>query len=1180
MKTFRLTAGLSLFLFLMCGQHAFPQVQPLPINNPWQVDTLIIVSNPHFTYRFPENHFLVASTLQITLNHQPLSETLDYRLNDKASITFFRTFNPSDTLWIHYQRQPFDFPRRFRFYEPDTAQAGMVRDSLAKMQKGVRMKTIRLENPFAHIPSTLQTSGSIMRGIKVGSNQDFTLNSGLNVQLSGKLSDDIEIIAALTDAATPIQPEGNTQTLSEIDKVFVQFKSPFVQGTVGDFNMDYKGSTFANVQRKLQGLTLQTSVKNNTIGTTIATTRGFFQHVSFIGQEGNQGPYQLTGKNGERDIIVLAGTERVFVNGQRMVRGESNDYVIEYGNGQIRFTNHRLITSESRIEVDFEYYPAVQSYNRNVFSAFSTHRLHHNSIRLNVRYYREQDNTGQVLEESQALTAQEKAILKQAGDDPFKAQEPGYSFKGDSLGSYIKTDTLYQGKTYSIFKFKGKHKGTYTVSFSYFGRNRGDYVRDRLGVYRWVGPGKGEYLPIHLIALPSRHDLVDMHLSGNPWKPLKIDAEYAFTNLDQNTFSRLDDNDNKGQAFQLTGELSPLNLHLGKTRLGKFAMQFNTRMIQRTFHPADRFRKPDFARYWNLYASPDKGAQELSFQLNTSYQPVNGIRISNNIGQFRQKYFFSNRYSVNVTMDNYHHFTSQAKYEYIASDNQLQPITDHWKRYHFEIRRKLWKLNPGFSYHGEWRKRSLQQGLNGFRFDDLGIGLNLWDFKYFKSDIKAHQRKDYVYDIGQTGKLLPQSVSSTYQWQFGLKGIKSTTFNFTLMHRKKDYSKYFESIKVDTLKLYYVDAAVQDTSWRDRSTNLAQIDATHHAFNNAINLSWQYRLSTEETALREKVYVDVGEGRGNLRYDSYLNEYVPDPLGRYILYILPTGKFEPVSSVQTAFRFRFDPYRYTRHKRHLKHRWLSKFSGETYVRVEEESRDPDKAAVYLLNPDHLQGQYTVRGVTNFYQDLFYMKHNRHLSFRLRFRLNQNYNNQFVNSTENDRRKNQELGLRINWRPMMRLRSQSEGRLRHFTRNSATNALRNRNISGYYFAQNFSYRPRSVWEIGFESEAGYETNTNLLYPINLYFVLLKQRLNYSLPAKGRISAQYELQNVTVTKNPFKRVVPFEMAKGKRQGFSQQWQLRLEYTVAKNIVFTFSYIGRKDAGFKRVIHSGQAQLRAFL
>ncbi len=57
------------------------------------------------------------------------------------------------------------------------------------------------------------------------------------------------------------------------------------------------------------------------------------------------------------------------------------------------------------------------------------------------------------------------------------------------------------------------------------------------------------------------------------------------------------------------------------------------------------------------------------------------------------------------------------------------------------------------------------------------------------------------------------------------------------------------------------------------------------------------------------------------------------------------------------------------------------------------------------------------------------------------------------------------------------------------------------------------------------------------------------------------------------------MPYEMARGKKEGVSQNWQARLEYTLAKNVVFSLFYNGRDEAGFKRVIHSGQAEIRAF-
>ena len=85
------------------------------------------------------------------------------------------------------------------------------------------------------------------------------------------------------------------------------------------------------------------------------------------GEEGKQGPYQLRGERGETEIIVLAGTERVWIDGEIMTRGEENDYVIEYGSGQVTFTRNRLVTGDSRIEIDFEY--SNLRFQRNLYSA-------------------------------------------------------------------------------------------------------------------------------------------------------------------------------------------------------------------------------------------------------------------------------------------------------------------------------------------------------------------------------------------------------------------------------------------------------------------------------------------------------------------------------------------------------------------------------------------------------------------------------------------------------------------------------------------------------------------------------------------------------------------------------------------------------------------------------------------
>ncbi|WP_319800031.1 hypothetical protein [Flavobacterium sp. N1718] len=236
----------------------------------------------------------------------------------------------------------------------------------------------------------LSTSGSITRGVTVGNNQNAVVNSSLDLQITGRLSDKVSLRASIQDTNIPLQEGGYSQRLDEFDQIFIELFGDNWNIRAGDLFLENRRSRFLNFNKKVQGiavgLTLGDAEHKTTLYASAALVRGQYARSSFTGQEGNQGPYKLRGPNNELYILVISGSERVYVNGILLKRGESNDYIIDYNAGEITFTSLFPITSEMRINVEYQY--ADRNYTRFVTYGGATHETKKMGYRR-IRLFRE-----------------------------------------------------------------------------------------------------------------------------------------------------------------------------------------------------------------------------------------------------------------------------------------------------------------------------------------------------------------------------------------------------------------------------------------------------------------------------------------------------------------------------------------------------------------------------------------------------------------------------------------------------------------------------------------------------------------------------------------------------------------------------------------------------------------------
>jgi hypothetical protein len=179
--------------------------------------------------------------------------------NDQFTVDYIRhtiTFNPeiSGKLQIQYYRLNINISPSNQLY-----------DSIV-MQPSARPALFSIENQFETINdlfggNEINKRGSISRGVTFGNRQNLGINSTLNLELTGKLSENLNILASVSDANIPIQPDGNTNKLQEFDQVFIQLYNAHFKLIAGDFWINKPQGYFLNYKKRGQGLTYTPTIQ-------------------------------------------------------------------------------------------------------------------------------------------------------------------------------------------------------------------------------------------------------------------------------------------------------------------------------------------------------------------------------------------------------------------------------------------------------------------------------------------------------------------------------------------------------------------------------------------------------------------------------------------------------------------------------------------------------------------------------------------------------------------------------------------------------------------------------------------------------------------------------------------------------------------------------------------------------
>jgi hypothetical protein len=1044
-------------------------------------------------------------------------------------------------------------------------------NSLRKTEKAILIgldPKNRSDNKSGYLPGNIDYDGSFARGLSVGNRQDLSLTSDFNLQMSGNIGGGMILKAAISDANIPFQPEGTSQRLNEFDKVFIEISKDKHSLIAGDFEVSNPNSHFSKYFKKLKGVSYSGIVpvyKNINLHNDIsfAISKGKFNRINLKTVNGNQGPYKLTANTGDKYLIILAGTEKIYLYGKLLTRGQENDYTIDYNSSELVFTSKVMITENSRVVAEFEF--SDQNYLRSL-SAVNT-SIGDSTRNIYFNFYNEQDSkTSLSLIELDSIDID---ILKNTGDNPEKIFVSGIKAIDNSD---IQNEKIYYIKKFlpelndSILIYNPiKETATCTAFFTYLGDNQGSYAIDNSvvangRVYKWVGVGNGSYNPVLQLVAPEQKQLISVGSNIRLNKNSGIRSEFSFSKLDKNRYSDINNQNNSGYAgfaeFRNKNQFKILKTNFNFENISLYEFS------NKDFKPLNPYRSTEFNRDWNVRQNENTYDEHY---FSNKFDLSNDKFIFNyTISGFFQDQFFAgikNDLSLNFT---YKGLDIAAMESLMSShdDNQTR-----FSRPKFDISQKLKFLNNtkiGFNYENETNMVKIQNSnilqKTSFSFDKYKFYLNFQNSSKSNISFYSSLRKDYL-PVQDSLYQHTQSIESGISGEMNSAKTSRLLFNIA-----------FRNLSVLNENL---------GSNRPESNIIGKVNHSLKLFNSGISSISNIDLSTGQQAKADYVFIKVSPGTGTHIWNDSNNDGLEGKdefiaiqgidTANYVKFIQYSNEYIRANSTVFNNNFRIEMKNIIKNKNTNLKKTISKFSFNSIYRVNQRTASGEIESLFPFFkkiPDTLILQSNINHIST----LYFNQGEPQYDFHIGFKQNKDRLAQVGGFTKNI---SKELFFYGRYRIIKGLDYQTTISKGTKAFDSSLNSLNDFNYSYISNGHEISFYPKNSFNLKLNYYFSKKKNDSELKE-TAFTNSIKVSSRNNLKKNIRFESSF---NIVIIKynGAGNNYLELTMLEGLRNGNNFLWNIRFVRRLKSNLDIIVQYDGRKT-GISPIIHSAKMQAKA--